>query len=63
MDVVKLNMGDRRDFDRIEFSNEAGLAFALYKNGGTLGLFLNGLMINQLEGHPFHGGLDRAFGA
>ncbi len=61
MDVVKLNMGDRRDFDRIEFLNKAGLTFALYKNGGTRGIFLDGLMISQLEGHPFQGGLDRVY--
>ncbi|HEY6130906.1 MAG TPA: hypothetical protein VIV27_02755, partial [Halioglobus sp.] len=59
--TVKLNIGNRQDFDRIEFSNAAGLKLALYKNGGTIGLYLDGLMINQLEGHPLQGGLDRVY--
>jgi hypothetical protein len=57
--AVKLDIGKRQDFDRIEFSNAAGLTLALYKNGGTAGLLLDALMINQVEGRPLQGGLDR----
>ena len=59
--AVKLDIGKRQDFDRIEFSNTAGLKLALYKNGGTIGLYLDNLMINQLEGHPLQGGLDQVY--
>jgi hypothetical protein len=59
--AVKLDTGCRRDFDRIEFSNPAGLVLALYQNGGTIGITLDGLMVNQLEGHPLQGGLDRVY--
>ncbi len=59
--AVKLDTGKRKDFERIEFSNAAGLTLALYKNGGTAGLFLDALMINQVEGRPLQGGLDQVW--
>ncbi len=58
---VKLDTGCRRNFDRVEFSNAAGFMVALYGNGGTIGLTLDGLMVSQLEGHPLQGGLDRIY--
>ena len=58
---MQLDIGNRQDFDRIEFSNAAGLTLALYKNGGTAGLFLDALMINQVEGRPLQGGLDQVW--
>lgn len=58
---MKLDIGNRQDFARIEFSNAAGLSLALYKNGGTAGLLLDGLMINQVEGRPLQGGLDQVW--
>jgi CRISPR-associated protein Csx3 len=58
---VQLDLGQRQDFARVEFSNTAGLSVALYKNGGTIGIYLNGLMINQIEGHPLQGGLDNVY--
>ncbi len=58
---MKLNIGKRDDFDRIEYSNEAGLTISFYRNGGTHSICLDDLMVNQLEGHPFGGGLDRVF--
>ena len=61
VDLVTLEIGNRQTFERIEFSNKAGLSLALYKNGGTAGLFLDGLMINQVEGRPLQGGLDQVW--
>ncbi|MBM4152246.1 MAG: hypothetical protein FJ220_01820 [Kiritimatiellaceae bacterium] len=61
MTVTTLEMGNRQDFNRVELLNAAGLKVLLYKNGGTSGIFLDGLMVNQLEGHPFQGGLDRVY--
>lgn len=58
---VELTIGNRQEFDRVEFANAAGLALALYKNGGTADLLLDGLMINQVEGRPLQGGLDQAW--
>jgi cellobiose phosphorylase len=61
VNTVKLETGNRQEFDRLEYTNAAGLKLALYKNGGTSGLFLDGLMISQIEGHPLEGGLDRVY--
>jgi cellobiose phosphorylase len=57
----QLDLGQRQEFERIEFSNAAGLKVALYKNGGTQGIYLDGLMVNQVEGHPLQGGLDGVY--
>lgn len=59
--TVKLNIGDRNDFDIVEFTNTAGLKVGLYKNGGTHCIGLGDLMVSQMEGHPFQGGLDRVY--
>jgi cellobiose phosphorylase len=59
--AINLNVGNRDDFSRIEFSNAAGMRVALYNNGGTHCVCLGDLMVSQLEGHPFQGGLDRLY--
>lgn len=59
--VVQLPIGSRQEFERMEFSNAAGLQLALYTNGGTASLLLDGLMINQVEGRPLQGGLDKVW--
>jgi CRISPR-associated protein Csx3 len=59
--AMKLNIGDRTDFELVEFSNSAGLKVSLYENGGTHCICHDNLMVNQLEGHPFQGGLDRIY--
>jgi cellobiose phosphorylase len=59
--AVKLEIGSRENFGRVEFRNAAGLQVALYKNGGTINICLDGLMVNQVEGHPLQGGLDRVY--
>jgi len=59
--AIRLNMGDRNDFNLVSFSNAAGLELSLYRNGGTHTIRYGDLMINQLEGHPFQGGLDRVY--
>jgi len=59
--AVKLNIGDRNDFNRLDYANEAGLGITFYKNGGTQSICLGNLMVSQLEGHPFQGGLDRVY--
>lgn len=56
-----LAIGNREQFDRIEYSNIVGLTLALYRNGGTASLSLDGLMINQVEGRPLQGGLDQVW--
>lgn len=61
MNATELNIGNRQAFDRVQFSNSAGLTLALYKNGGTAELLLQGLMINQVEGRPLQGGLDQVW--
>jgi CRISPR-associated protein Csx3 len=61
VNAVELNIGDRQAFDRVEFSNGSGLTLALYRNGGTAGLSLDGMMINQVEGRPLQGGLDQVW--
>jgi len=58
---VKLAIGNRQAFDRTEYANAAGLRLALYQNGGTAELLLDGLMINQVEGRPLQGGLDQVW--
>jgi len=59
--TVKLGLGHREDFERIGFSNSAGMQLALYRNGGTIDISCNGLMVNQVEGHPLQGGFDRVY--
>ncbi len=61
VDAMKLNIGMRDGFDLVEYTNEAGLKFSLYKNGGTQCIGLDDLMVNQMEGHPFEGGMDRIY--
>ena len=59
--LAMLEMGNRQTFERIEFSNLAALRLAMYKNGGTADLSLDGLMINQVEGRPLQGGFDQVW--
>jgi 1,2-beta-oligoglucan phosphorylase len=59
--AVTLDIGNRQTFDRIEYSNTAGLRLGLYNNGGSADLLLDELMINQLEGRPLQGGLDQVW--
>ncbi len=59
--AVPLDFGNRQDFERVEYSNAAGLTLALYKNGGTATLLQGGLMVNQMEGRPLQGGLDQVW--
>jgi CRISPR-associated protein Csx3 len=59
--AMKLNIGKRDDFDLVNFSNKAGLKIDFYRNGGTHRIELDDLMVNQLEGHPMEGGLDRVY--
>lgn len=56
-----LEMGTRDDFDWIEFKNKAGLKASFYRNGGTHLIGLKDVMVNQVEGHPFDGGMDRIY--
>lgn len=58
---MKLNIGTRPDFDLVEFENEAGLKASFYRNGTTHQIVLNDLMVNQLEGHPLDGAMDRVY--
>ncbi len=55
---TELNIGTRSDFELIEFSNPSGLTISFYENGGTRRVSLNDIMVNQVEGHPFDGGMD-----
>jgi CRISPR-associated protein Csx3 len=59
--ALQLDIGSRPDFARRVYSNPSGLQLALYENGGTIGLYLDGLMVNQVEGHSLQGGLDRVY--
>ncbi len=59
--AMKLNIGKRDDFDLVNYSNKAGLKIDFYRNGGTHCIELGDLMVNQLEGHPMEGGLDRVY--
>lgn len=59
MKKTRLAMGSREDFGVIEYANAAGLKVGFYPNGGTQLIRLNDIMINQLEGHPLLGGMDR----